>query len=115
MKNLIERVWEHSQNNPHGFTLNIETFKAVKFGIVVAYYETQNSFGKEALKTVINHALNNNKMIGGWLNDENGFFYFDSVKIFKNSELEKAIEFAKQNKQLAIFDLTNLREIKIEG
>lgn len=114
MKNLIDRVWEYSQNNPEGFTLNIETFKAVKFGIVVAYYETQNSFGKEALETVIIHALNHNKTLGGWLNDDNRFFYFDSVKIFKNSELNEAIKFAKQNEQLAIFDLTNLKEIKIK-
>ena len=71
MKQLIERVWDFSQNNPYGFTLNIETMKAVKFGVVVAYYETQNSFGKEALTTVISHALKHNKVIGGWLNDEN--------------------------------------------
>lgn len=113
MTDLIERVWEYSQNNPEGFTLNIETMKAVKFGIIVAYYETQDSFGKRTLETVIKHALNHNKVIGGWLNDENGFYYFDSVKIFKNSELPQAIEFAKTNKQLAIFDLTNLKEIKI--
>ena len=114
MTDLIDRVWEYSQNNPDGFTLNIETFKTVKFGIVVAYAATQNSFGKEALVNVINHALDHEKIIGGWLNDENDYYYFDSVKIFKNSELQEAIKFAKQNEQLAIFDLTNLREIKIK-
>jgi len=114
MKHLIDRVWEYSKNNPDGFTLNIETMKAVKFGIVVAYYETQDSFGKEALKAVIDHAMDHHKIIGGWFNDQNGSYYFDSVRTFKNSELNEAIEFAKQNKQLAIFDLTNLREIKIK-
>ncbi|WP_417444660.1 hypothetical protein [Joostella sp.] len=114
MKQLIDRVLDHSKNNPNGFTINIETMKAVKFGIVVAYYETQNSFGKKALEKVINHALSHEKIIGGWFNSKNGFFYYDSVKKFKNSELEKAIEFAKKNKQLAIFDLTNLREIEIK-
>ncbi|MBW2961256.1 hypothetical protein [Mesonia aestuariivivens] len=113
MEKLIDRVWEYSLNNPEGFTLNLETMRAVKFGIIVAYYETQDSFGKEALENVINHAMKHNKMIGGWLNNENDFYYFDSVNVFKNSELKKAIEFAKQNKQLAIFDLTNLKEIKI--
>lgn len=113
MKQLIDRVWEYSKNNPYGFTLNIETFRPIKFGICVAYSETQNSFGKDGLRTVINHALKHNKIVGGWLNEDNGFYYFDSCRIFK--DLEKAIEFAKQNKQLAIFDLTNLREIKIEG
>ena len=114
MKSLIDRVWEYSQNNPYGFTLNIETFKPVKFGICVAYFETQNCFGKQGLEKALNHSLNHNKIIGRWSNAENEFFYFDSIKIFKNSELQKAIGFAKQNKQLMIFDLTNLREIKIE-
>ncbi|MFV0565768.1 MAG: hypothetical protein ACK5NB_08050 [Flavobacteriaceae bacterium] len=114
MKQLIDRVWEYSKNNPYGFTLNVETLKPIKFGICVAYLETQNCFGKQGLEQVINHALKHNKIVGGWLNDDNGFYYFDSIKIFKNSELKTAIEFAKQNKQLAIFDLTNLKEIKIK-
>ncbi|MGC4130236.1 MAG: hypothetical protein QM564_11935 [Bergeyella sp.] len=113
MKQLIDRVWEYSQNNPDGFTLNLETFKPIKFGICVAYLETQDSHDKESLEQVINHSLEHNKIIGGWLNVENEKFYFDSIRIFKNSELKEAIEFAKQQKQIAIFDLTNLKEIKI--
>lgn len=113
MKQLTDRVWEYSQNNPEGFTLNLETFRPVKFGISVAYLETQDSHNKESLEHVINHSLKHQKIIGGWLNDENEKYYFDSVRIFKNSELDKAIEFAKQQKQIAIFDLTNLKEIKI--
>lgn len=113
MKQLIDRVWEYSQNNSEGFTLNLETFKSVKFGISVAYLETQNSHDKESLENVINHSFKHQKTLGGWLNEENEKFYFDSVKIFKNSELDKAIEFAKEQKQIAIFDLTNLKEIKI--
>lgn len=113
MNDLIDRVWEYSQNNPDGFTLNIETFKEVKFGIIVAFKETQNSFGKKSLEHIINHALRNDKLIGGWLNAENGLYYFDSVKVFKNKELHEALEFAIKNEQIAIFDLTNLREIRI--
>lgn len=48
MNDLIERVLEYSKNNPNGFTLNIENFKEVKFGIIVAYKETQNSFTKRS-------------------------------------------------------------------
>lgn len=114
MKQLIDGVWEHSLINPDGFTLNIETMKPVKYGISVAYKETQDSFGKESLNRVINHALEHGKTIGGWLDTESGCYYFDSVKIFKNAEVDKAIEFAKDNDQLAIFDLTNLREIRIK-
>lgn len=113
-KALIEKVWEYANVNPDGFTLNLETMKPIKYGISVAYLETQDSFDKEGLEIVINHALRNNKIVGGWLNEDNKLYYFDSVKIFKNSDLDEAITFAKQNKQLAIFDLTNLKEIKIE-
>tara|TARA_A100001011_G_scaffold257622_1_gene265905 strand:+ start:469 stop:627 length:159 start_codon:yes stop_codon:yes gene_type:complete len=52
MKQLFDRVWEHSLKNPEGFTLNIETFKLIKKGISVAYHETQNSFGKQGLITL---------------------------------------------------------------
>lgn len=114
MKHLTDRVWEYSLINPEGFTLNIETMKPVKFGISVAFLETQDCFGKESLERVINHALENGKTVGGWLETETERYYFDSVKIFKNSEIAKAIEFAKQNKQIAIFDLTNLKEIRIK-
>ncbi|WP_199659201.1 hypothetical protein [Parabacteroides sp. AF48-14] len=113
MEQLIDRVWEHSLINPDGFTLNIETMKPVKYGISVAYKETQDSFGKESLNGVINHALEHGKTVGGWLDTESNRYYFDSVKIFKNAEIDKAKEFAKENDQLAIFDLTNLREIRI--
>ncbi|KPE49780.1 hypothetical protein [Chryseobacterium indologenes] len=113
MKNLIERVWEYSINNPDGFTLNLETLKPVKFGIAVAALETQNSFDKESLEKVIKHALQNGKIVGGWLNVEDGRFYFDSIRIFRNSELEKAIEYGRQEQQIAIFDITNLKEIRI--
>lgn len=115
MKDLIERVWEYSKNNPHGFTLDLTNLKAVKYGIIVAFKETQDSFGKQSLKTVLEHALRHNNTVGGWLNLENGLYYFDSVKVFKNQELKQAIEFAIENEQIAIFDLTNLKEIIIQG
>jgi hypothetical protein len=114
MTDLFERVWEYSKNNPDGFTLNIETMKPLKYGIIVAYKETQDSFGKQQLQNVINHALQHENIVGGWLNYENGLFYFDSVKVFRNSEIKEAIKFGIENEQIAIFDLTNLKEITIK-
>lgn len=115
MKQLIERVWRYSQINLYGFTLNIQTLEPVKFGISVAYIETQNSFGFESLENVIKHSLQHDRTVGGWYNEENGLFYFDSIKVFRNNEINEAIRFAIENKQIAIFDLTNLKEIKIQG
>lgn len=113
MDRLFDRVWEYSKNNPDGFTLNIETFKPVILGIAVAYLATQDSFGREGLRKVIVHAKRHSRVVGGWLNTINSEFYFDSVRIF--SELDAALEFAKENKQIAVFDLTNLEEIYLEG
>lgn len=65
MRHLIDRVWEYSQNNPDGFTLNLETFRPVKFGLSVAYFETQNSHDKESLNNVISHAIRNDHKVEG--------------------------------------------------
>ena len=48
-------------------------------------------------------------IVGGWFNSENGEFYFDSCKLFKS--LDEAKAFGKENHQIAIYDLTNLKEI----
>ena len=111
MKQLIERVWVYSLNNPQGFTIDIKSFKPITKGISVAYLDTQNSHDKESVKKVIEHALKNDNIVGGWL--ENELYYFDSVKIFETKDLEKAIEFAKEQKQIAIFNLTTFEVIEI--
>ncbi|EXY13131.1 hypothetical protein M104_2177 [Bacteroides fragilis str. 1007-1-F  len=51
------------------------------------------------------------KKVGGWLNEENQEFYFDSVQIFTN--LEEAKRFGRENKQIAIFDISHMRLIKL--
>lgn len=112
MKQLIERVWIHSLNNPQGFTIDLTSFKPITKGIAVAYLETQNSHSKESIKKVIIHAKNNEKTLGGWLEDN--LYYFDSVRIFETRDLEKAIEFAKEQKQIAIFNLTTFETIEIK-
>jgi len=51
------------------------------------------------------------KKVGGWLDDESGCSYFDSVRIF--TDLKEAIQFGRENKQIAIFDITHLKLIKL--
>lgn len=51
------------------------------------------------------------KKVGGWLNEENQQFYFDSIRIFTN--LEEAKQFGRENQQIAIFDITHMRLIKL--
>lgn len=113
MKDLVTRVWEHAQQNPDGFTLNLETLKPVRLGIAVSYEETQDSFGLNDLPKVVEHSLSHDKVVGGWKNVENGKFYFDSVKIFQNRDKPQAIQFGRENNQIAIFDITNVEEITL--
>ena len=65
------------------------------------------------MNRVINHALEHSKTVGGWFETESERYYFDSVKVFKNSEIDKAIEFAKENNQLAIYDMTNVKRLEL--
>lgn len=111
MEQLFEAILKIAEANPDGFTVDLTTLKKVTKGISVAYIDTQDSFGEEGLKRVLNHALMHEKKVGGWLNEENQAFYFDSVKIF--TDLEKAKQFGRENKQIAIFDIGQMRLIKL--
>jgi fructokinase len=108
---MFIEILKIAEANKDGFTVNIESFKHVTSGIVVAYKETQNAFDYEGLIKCVEHALLHDKVIGGWFNEDNGKFYYDSCKIFTNEA--EAIEFGRANGQIAIFDLTNLREIRL--
>lgn len=111
MKNLKKAIETIAKQNPDGFTVVLPTLKAVTEGISVSYLETQNSFDSQGLEKVITHALKHQKVVGGWFNTENGKYYYDSCRIFTNRA--EAIEFGKANKQIAIFDISNLELIKL--
>ncbi|GHV65737.1 hypothetical protein FACS1894199_07230 [Bacteroidia bacterium] len=66
---------------------------------------------EEGLKKVIEHAESHAKIVGGWRNKDNKQFYFDSSCEF--STKEEAIEFGRQQKHIAIFDLNTFSEIRL--
>lgn len=105
MKDLISRVWEYSRQNPEGFTLDLKTMKPISEGICVGYQATQDSHSRESLERVINHALRHEGIVGGWFNVVNSLYYFDSVRIFPEAEKDKAIQFAKEQEQISIYNL----------
>lgn len=111
---LIERMWDYSQSNPDGFTIDVISFACPKEGIVVSYEATQNSFGKESLRKVLDHALGHAHLVGGWLDKSQNKYYFDSDTIFQESMLNEALEWGRKNKQLAVFVLSEQKEIPIE-
>lgn len=99
--------------NPFGFTVNAETLEPVTDGFAVAVKATQDSFGQEGLQKVIDYAdANGIPAIGGWLNDENGKFYYDATIVVET--YAEALALARENEQLAFFDLNACEEIRLD-
>jgi hypothetical protein len=107
IEKMVDLIWEVAKSNPKGFTVNLalEHFTA---GFVIAYKETQNSFGKEGLKKALIHAIDHEGFIGGWLNKENEL-QFDSV--FIETDLDTAIDQGRKEKQISIYYLNKNVEI----
>ena len=100
-------------NNKEGFTVNAATLQPVETGYAVAVAATQNSFGIEGLANVVKYVSEHPEVnaFGGWYNKINKHFYFDATVIV--NDLEAAKELGRVNKQIAIFDLANLKEIRL--
>ena len=108
---MISQILAIAKSNPEGFTITLPSLDKVDSGIVAAYLETQDSFDVSGLQKVVDHALIHDKTIGGWYNEDNEKFFFDSVKVFE--DLNEAIRFGKENEQIAVYDLTNRTLIKL--
>lgn len=100
-------------NNKEGFTVNAATLQPVTTGYAVAVAATQNSFGFEGLANVVKYVNEHPEInaFGGWYNSENNMYYFDATVIVDNFEAAK--DLGRVNKQIAIFDLANLKEIRL--
>ena len=100
-------------NNKEGFTVNAANLQPVKSGYAVAVADTQDSFGFEGLANVIKYVSEHPEVnaFGGWYNSDNNMYYFDATVIV--DDLEAAKELGRANKQIAIFDLANLEEIRL--
>ena len=56
----------------------------------------RSSHTRSQLDAVIRHALQNDGYVGGWYNQENGLYYFDSTRLFPEDSLNQAVHFVKQ-------------------
>lgn len=99
--------------NPDGYTVDARTLQPVTSGYAVAVKATQNSFGTEGLARVIEYVANHKNVnaFGGWYDCESDLYYYDATLIV--DDLDKALELGRANDQLAIFDLTNCKEIRL--
>ena len=113
MKNTVNQVWAIAQKNKEGFTLDAN-LQPITSGYVVATNLTQNSFGVEGCANAVAIAFfqdaENFDGVGGWLNTDNGQYYFDAVKVFKSKK--QAEKYAQEQGQIAYFHLNTGREIK---
>ena len=102
-----------AMNNKDGFTVNAATLQPVTKGYALAVADTQNFFGFEGLANVVKYVSDHSEInaFGGWYNIENNMYYFDATVIV--NDLETAKELGRINKQIAIFDLANLEEIRL--
>ena len=104
---IADKVWSFAKSHPDGFTLNLRTMTEPKEGIAVSYAATQNSHSRDQLDKVISHALQHDGYVGGWHNQKDGLYYFDSTRLFPEDSLAEAIRFGKENEQSSAFILSS--------
>ena len=112
---LADKVWAYSQTHPDGFMLDIRTMTEPAEGIAVSYAETQNSHSRTQLDKVVRHAVKHDGYVGGWLNSNDGLYYFDSSKLFPENELRSALQFGRDNRQYSVYILSLGTEIPVDG
>lgn len=112
---LADKVWTYSLTHPDGFMLDIRTMTEPAEGIAVSYVETQNSHSRAQLDKVVRHAVQHDGYVGGWLNSNDGLYYFDSSKLFPENELRSALQFGRDNRQYSVYILSSGTEIPVDG
>lgn len=108
---IMKKIKDFANKHPEGFTIDPVTLKTPKSGYAVAMLETQGSFGDDGLKRAFDKAIKNGDFLGGWLDTESGLFYYDRVKVIEDRD--EAVKVGKENKQIAIFDLSTGTEIRL--
>lgn len=106
---MFKKIKSIAEANPYGFTISLLDFSTPKRGYIVAMKQTQDHFGDQGLKKVLEIATQSTFLVGGW--KEGDRFYYDCVMLVE--DLETAIKLGKANEQIAIFDLTNGNEIRL--
>lgn len=119
---VISTIAAIAAQNPEGYTVNAATLQPITSGYAVGLSVTQDSFGAEGLVKVVNviEKMQNQGeashfdglAFGGWYNSKNGRYYYDATVIVKDRA--KALELARVNSQLAIYDLDNLEQIRLD-
>jgi hypothetical protein len=105
---LIKKI---ASSHSYGFAVRIPNGEPVTEGFAVAYEATPNSFDEDGLRKCLAHAERHANIVGGWYNEDDGRWYWDSVRIL--TDRDEPIAFAREQKQLALFDLNEGNEIRL--
>lgn len=108
------QVWAYSASHPDGFTIDLRTMSEPTEGIAVAYATTQGCHSREKLDYVITHAMKHDGFVGGWLDVTDSLYYFDSSRLFPEDSLDAAKTFGLENGQIAIFIISEGKEIRLK-
>ena len=111
---IADQVWQFALSHPDGFTLHITSMTQPTEGIAVSYAATLDSHSRDQLDKVVSHALEHDGYVGGWLNKDNGLYYFDSTRLFPEDQLDEALKFGKENGQYSVFILSTGVEVPVE-
>lgn len=103
----IQRV---AKQNPEGYTVD-KRRHAITDGYSIAVKETQDSHGIWGLMRTTFHSLRKGLNFGGWLDTATGRYYYDSVVIEQDEQT--AITKGLENEQIAIYNLTDGKEIRL--
>ena len=104
----IKRV---AKRNPEGYTVDKKRH-AITDGYSIAVKETQNSHGIRGLMRTTYHSLRHGLNFGGWLDTATGRYYYDSVVI--EHDEATAIAKGRENEQIAVYNLTDGKEIRLK-
>ena len=111
---VADSVWAYSLQHPNGFTMDITEMTEPTEGVVVAYAATQGCHSRKQLGRVVRHALRHDGYVGGWLDTSDSLYYFDSSRLFPEDSLAAAIRFGIENGQIAVFVLSEGREMRLK-
>ncbi len=121
VKAVSDSIWAYSLRHPDGFTMDVTTMTEPAEGVVVAYAATQGCHSRKQLGRVVHHALRHDGYVGGWLDTsdslyyfDSSLYYFDSSRLFPEDSLAAAIRFGIENGQIAVFVLSEGREVRLE-
>ncbi|ACT96719.1 hypothetical protein Dfer_5528 [Dyadobacter fermentans DSM 18053] len=109
MEKLVAQLKKIARQHPQGFTVFLPSLEHAAKGWVIALAETQDSFGDEGLRKVIETAQRKGAAVGGWKHE--GKFYYDASIIIE--EEAEAMKLGRENKQIAIYNIETGKYIKL--